>query len=481
MTALPLDDCDPPAAGHPVGRAHDRHHPAAAAPAVAPAPLRDRSRRHARVSSTGWPIARAVLHRLLGSIEGGRIVLIDGDDHRPFAAATPDRGGREDLLQAVVTVRDHRFYTSTVRGGSSGLGEAYIQGWFDVDDLTALLRLLARAMHRLEPLRHRAHDLARPLAEPIRRRRHPDADRDRADVASHYDLGNAFYELFLDETLTYSAGIFESPNATMGDASRAKYERLCQALRLEPGQRIAEVGTGWGAFAIHAATHHGVEVVTTTLSEEQHRVATHRVAEAGLSDRIEVRRDHYRDLHGRFDALVAVEMIEAVDWRELDDFVAHCAGLVGPRGAVGYQAIVVAPDRWSRARVTEDFIKSHVFPGGNLPSVPSIVEAAARSDLALVDLADFGMHYAETLRRWRAALAERIDDARSLGLDDEFLRLWDFYFCYCEAGFEERQVSVVQMVLERPGRAASLATTGPGGPEVQALFTSVRSTTPPSR
>ncbi|QGG95943.1 SAM-dependent methyltransferase [Actinomarinicola tropica] len=423
---------------------------------VAPERLLAHARRHSVVPRIGAAAARAAVLRLLHLVEGGEVVVVDGDDRRTVSSTSDDRYGRAHL-RAVVTVHDPRFYAAVVRGGSSGLGEAYRQGWFDVDDLTALLRLLARAMRRVEPIRQRAHRLARPVAEPIRRRRRPDPQRDRDNIAAHYDLGNDFFELFLDPTLTYSAGIFERPDASLAEASIAKIERLCQALDLQPGQRVVEIGTGWGAFAIHAARHHGVEVVTTTLSAEQHAVATARVRAAGLEDRIEVRLDHYRDLHGRFDALVAVEMIEAVDWRELGDFVEHCARLVGPDGAVAYQAIVAAPARWSRARVTEDFIKSHVFPGGNLPSVPSILDAAtARTDLSLVDLADFGMDYAETLRRWGATLADRRADAQALGLDDAFLRLWDFYLRYCEAGFEERQVSVVQMVLERPGRARSL-------------------------
>lgn len=424
---------------------------------VAPERLVARSRRHSVVPRIGAAVARAAVLRMLRFVEGGEVVVEDGPDRRTIASAVDDRYGREHL-RAVVTVRDPRFYAAVVGGGSSGLGEAYRQGWFDVDDLTALLRLLSRAMRRVEPVRAAAHRAARPVAEPLRRRRRADADRDRDNIAAHYDLGNAFFELFLDETLMYSSGIFERPDVSMTEASIAKIERLCRAIDLRPGQRVVEIGTGWGAFAIHAARHHGVEVVTTTLSAEQHATATRRVREAGLEDRIEVRLDHYRDVHGRFDALVAVEMIEAVDWRELGDFVEHCARLVGPGGAVAYQAIVAAPARWSRARVTEDFIKSHIFPGGNLPSVPSILDAAtARTDLSLVDLVDFGMDYAETLRRWGTTLAERREQALALGLDDAFLRLWDFYLRYCEAGFEERQVSVVQMVLDRPGRARSLA------------------------
>lgn len=423
---------------------------------VAPERLLARARRARPVPTVGAAAARAVLLRLLRLIEGGEVVVVDGHDRRTITSVSQDRFGR-DALRAVVTVRDPRFYAAVVTHGSSGLGEAYRQGWFDVDDLTALLRLLSRATRRVEPLRQRLHRSGRPLLDPIRRRQRPDALRDRRNIEAHYDLGNDFFELFLDETMTYSSGLFDHPNATMAEASVAKIERLCQALRLRPGQRVAEIGTGWGAFAIHAAGHHGVEVVTTTLSTEQHAVATQRVRDAGLEDRIDVRLDHYRDLEGRFDAVVAVEMVEAVDWRELGDFLEHCARLLGPDGAVGLQAITISPARWSRARVTQDFIKTHVFPGGNLPSVPSILDAAtARTDLSVVDLIDLGMHYAETLRRWAAALDARRDEARGLGLDDSFLRLWDLYLRYCEAGFEERQISVVQMVLERPGRARTL-------------------------
>ena len=422
---------------------------------VDPTALLAAASRHARIPSVGAAAGRALLHGALRALEGGSVTLVEGARRRTFRSGTPDRYGRESL-HAVLEIRDPRAYTALVRG-SSGVGEAYRRGWFATDDLVALLRLLGRIVRRVEPLRERAHRLARPVADPVRRLRGPDAGRDRDNIAAHYDLGNAFFELFLDETLTYSAGWFDRPDAPLGEASIAKIDRMCRELDLRPGQRIVEIGTGWGAFALHAASRYGVHVTTTTLSAEQHRAATERVVAARLTDRIEVRLDHYRDIEGSYDALVAIEMIEAVDWRELDDFVSHCAELVGPSGAVGLQAIVVAPGRHSRARVSTDFIKSHVFPGGNLPSVPSILDTAARrTDLVPVGLADFGMHYAETLRRWRRALLPRHGAAREMGLDDEFLRLWDFYLAYCEAGFEERQVSVVQMVLERPGRARTL-------------------------
>jgi cyclopropane-fatty-acyl-phospholipid synthase len=413
-------------------------------------PLLARSEHIGRVPEMGARAVRASLPTLLRALEGGTLELREGHRRSRHRSRRPDRYGRPDV-HATVEVLDPRAYTALLHG-SSGLGEAYRRGWFDTDDLTALLRLLARTMRVVEPVRSKLHRATRPIAGPWRRRRRPDDDRDRADIAAHYDLGNDFFAAFLDPTMTYSAGIFERPDATMAEASRAKLDRICRSLDLRPGQRVVEVGTGWGSFALHAASEYGVHVVTTTLSAEQHAIATERVAAAGLSAQVEVRLDHYRDLTGTFDALVAVEMIEAVDWRELDDFLGVCGRLLSPEGAAVFQAIVAPPDRHERALASTDFIKTHVFPGGNLPSVPSILQAAGRTtDLMPVEVHDFGADYAETLRRWRSALATNNDEIGGLGLDDEFLRLWDFYLCYCEAGFSERLVSVVQMVLARPG------------------------------
>lgn len=414
--------------------------------------------RHARVTHRGDRVARAVAHGLLGHLVGGTLTLHDDatGTTRRFESRRPDPHGRPDLDVELV-VHDPGLYRAVATRGSSGLGEAYRRGWFDTDDLPGLIRLLLRSLRQVEPARRRVRAATGRVTDPVRRLRRPDPTRDRHNIAAHYDLGNEFFELFLDETLTYSSALFADPDQDLAAASEAKIDRLCRVLDLRPGMRVAEIGTGWGSFALHAARHRGVEVVTTTLSAEQHARATERVAAAGLADRVEVRLDHYRDLQGSFDAVVAVEMVEAVDWRELDDFFAHCARLLRPDGALALQAIVTAPERQLLARTSTDFIKTHVFPGSSIPSVPSLLEAAARrTDLVPTDLHDFGLHYAETLRRWRDALHARHEDARAMGLDDGFLRLWDFYLAYCEAGFEERQVSVAQLVLERPGRAVSL-------------------------
>lgn len=404
----------------------------------------------------GSSVARLVARHFFGGIEGGQVLLREGGSEQWFRASGVDAEDTRTLT-SIIDVHDSRFYSALLRNGTSGLGDAYRLGWFDTDDLTALLRLLARSLQRFDPVRHRLHRATAPVTERIAKLRRPDPSRDRRNIVAHYDLSNAFFELFLDETLSYSSGWFDELGSSLADASRAKIDRICRKLDLRPGQRIIEIGTGWGAFAMHAASVYGVDVVTTTLSNEQYAAATKRIAEAGLTDRIEVRLDHYRDLHGTFDAVVAVEMIEAVDWRELDDFMAHCARLVHSKGAVAIQAIVTAPARQQIARSSNDFIKTHMFPGSSIPSVPSILEATTRStDLLPTDLTDFGLHYAETLRRWRSNLADHRDQAHELGFDEAFLRLWDFYLSYCEAGFEERLVSVVQLVLEHPGCATSL-------------------------
>jgi cyclopropane-fatty-acyl-phospholipid synthase len=271
-------------------------------------------------------------------------------------------------------------------------------------------------------------------------------------VRAHYDLSNEFFELFLDETMTYSSAVFGSPEVALADASRAKLERLSAKLGLGPSTRVLEIGTGWGSFALHAAEVRKAPVTTTTISANQAALARKRFAEAGLTEAIELTELDYRQLEGRYDRLVSIEMIEAVDWRDNEGFFAACSRLLVDDGLMGLQAIVVDDKRWARVRTTQDFIKSWVFPGGNLPSVSSIaVEASSGGDLRIIDLEDLGAQYAETLGRWRTRLHERWGDLASVRVSDEMGRLWDFYLAYCEAAFRERHVSVVQVILAKDG------------------------------
>jgi len=301
----------------------------------------------------------------------------------------------------------------------------------------------------------------RPLDRAVAATRSNTRARSRENVERHYDLGNDFFSLFLDPTMTYSCGLFENADVSLEQAQRAKFARLCRLLRLTPSDHLLEIGTGWGGLAVYAAETYGCRVTTTTISKEQHAHAVALVAARGLTDQITVLSLDYRDLTGQFDKVVSVEMIEAVDWRDHDDFFRVCSELLSDDGLMALQAIVVPDQRFERAKTSQDFIKQFVFPGACLPSVGAINAACSRvTDLSMVRLDEFPQHYAETLFRWRENLTKREEDARALGYDDAFLRLWEFYLCYCEGAYRERYVSVVEAVLAKPGWPADRLATG---------------------
>jgi len=403
--------------------------------------------------------ARAVLWKLLGRMGSGRVVIDeDGGERWAFGTDRPDAYGRP-AISVHARVQDARTYRTVLRGGSASLGEAYLRGWWDVDDLTGFLRLLSREVHRYDPARNGVAATAGRGLDRLRSRRPQDKHRDRANIRAHYDLGNDFFSLMLDPTMMYSSAWFADADTPLVDASIAKLDRLCRRLDLGPDDHVVEIGTGWGGFAVHAAATYGCRVTTTTISQAQFEYATARVAAAGLASRVEVRHDDYRDLTGTYDKLVSIEMIEAVDWRELDTFFEVCQRLLTPDGVMGLQAIVIPGHRYERAKNTEDFIKAFIFPGGCLPSIEAITRVSGRTtDLTLTAVDDFGLHYAETLRRWKANVDAHADELPDLGLDDGFRRMWDFYLAYCEAAFDEREISVVQCVLARPGaRVAHVA------------------------
>jgi cyclopropane-fatty-acyl-phospholipid synthase len=274
----------------------------------------------------------------------------------------------------------------------------------------------------------------------------------RRNIAAHYDLGNEFFRLFLDPTLMYSSAVFERADMTLEEASLAKLDRICRKLDLQPADHVLEIGTGWGGFALHAARHYGCRVTTTTISRRQYELARERIAAAGLGDRITLLLEDYRNLGGRYDKLVSIEMIEAVGHHYYDAYFRKCGELLKPEGMMLLQAITIADQRYDAARKSVDFIQRHIFPGSCIPSVTVMSEAVARvTDMKLFHLEDIGPHYATTLRRWRENLFANIDQVRSLGYPEEFIRMWDFYFCYCEGGFLERAIGDVQMLLVKPG------------------------------
>lgn len=386
-----------------------------------------------------------------------RIVLAAGQRSSGPAIEVTDGGetfrlGRGEPM-ARVTIHDRRAYGSLLRSGSVGLGASYVAGWWDTDDPTGLVRALFRATTPFRERLDRLGWLSRAVLDLPARLVSPGRDDDKRNIAEHYDLSNDFFALMLDETMTYSCAVFDRPEATLAEAQMTKVDRLCSKIELVPSDHLVEIGSGWGGLAIHAATRYGCRVTTTTISDAQRAYVEKRVADAGLSDRITVLGLDWRDLNGKFDKLVSVEMIEAVDWRWHDQFLSKCADLLTDDGLAAIQSIVIDDRSFERAKRHQDFVRRMVFPGGCLPSVASLTASLARAtDLRIVDREDIGHYYPETLRRWADNLATNTDAVARLGVGQEFRRLWDLYLAYCEAAFLERHISDVQLVLAKSGR-----------------------------
>lgn len=389
-------------------------------------------------------LARRGVLRQLEGLRHGTLTLSDGDRQYRFGSAS-------DGLEARIRVRDPRFYSEVAFGGSIGGGEAYMHGFWQCEDLVALVRLLLRNREVLDGMEGGAARFTAPLQRLfhwVNRNTHEGA---RRNISAHYDLGNDFFALWLDETMMYSSAIFTEDGMSLHEAQLARLEHICHKLQLQPGDHVVEIGTGWGGFALHAARHYGCRVTTTTISREQYDLAGRRIQEAGLQDRITLLLDDFRDLEGRYDKLVSIEMIEAIDHDLFAPYFSKCAELLKPEGAMLIQAITIADQRYEAYRKSIDFIQRYIFPGSGLPSSAVMTGAVARhTDMRLLGLEDIGLHYATTLNRWRKNFFERIEDVRGLGYSDTFIRMWEFYLCYCEGAFLERAISDVQIVFAKP-------------------------------
>ncbi len=391
-------------------------------------------------------LARRIVLDKLRHLHHGQITLVDADGTQTFGRAEPSFP-----LAVKLWVRSPAFYSDVAFGGSVGAGEAYIHGGWETSDLVALDRILLRNRDVLENMEGGAALLARPLRKAFHWLNRNTRTGSRRNIAAHYDLGNEFYALWLDPQMMYSCAWYESPDTSLEEAAVAKLDRICRRLDLGPGDRVVEIGTGWGGFAVHAAKHYGCHVTTTTISRKQHEYARRRIDDEGLGDRITLLLDDYRDLDGHYDKLVSIEMIEAVGHEYMDTFFRKCASLLKPDGQMLLQAITIADQRYDYARRNVDFIKRYVFPGGFLPSITAMTSALTRvTDLRAVNIDDIGLHYAWTLRDWRERFLGRLDDVRAQGYSGEFIRLWDFYLTYCESAFLERVIGDVQLHAIKP-------------------------------
>ena len=392
-------------------------------------------------------LGRRLLLAQFAALHDGELTLFewDGTRHR-FGKRTP----RLDL--AVTLHIDHpQLYADAAFGGTVGAGEAYIRGLWRCDDLTGLVRLFVANREVMNGMDSRWALVSRPVLKIFHFLNRNSKAGSARNISAHYDLGNALYELMLDPTMAYSCGIFEHENATLEQASIAKFEAICRKLQLQASDRVVEIGTGWGGLAIHAASKYGCHVTTTTISREQHDYAKEKIERAGLSDRITLLLEDYRELKGRYDKAISIEMIEAVGANYLDTYLAKCSSLLAPHGAMLLQAITIQDQFYEQARKSVDYIQRFIFPGSFIPSVEAISRSLTRAtDLKIFNLEDIGPHYARTLREWRRNFFDHLPKVRALGYPDSFVRLWEFYLCYCEGGYAERQLGDVQLLLTKP-------------------------------
>jgi cyclopropane-fatty-acyl-phospholipid synthase len=386
-------------------------------------------------------IARRIVLSLLRHLRSGRLTIVEGELRLVIGRGSP---------QATVQVNSSLLWPSLLHG-SRGMAEAYMRGLWESPDLTAVVRVAARNAKTLDKWRRRLAPARVPLQIVRGIRARNTRARSRHAAAAHYDLGNEFFSLMLDKTMMYSSAYFPHQGMTLAQASTAKLELVCRKLDLRTNDHVLEIGAGWGGFAVHAASTRGCRVTTTTISGEQYEHTRDRVRNAGVADRVTVLCEDYRDLRGRYDKLVCIEMIEAVGHRDFDTFFGRCSNLLADDGAMLLQAIVIDDRAYGVEKASRSFIRTHIFPGGCLPSLQVIGRCLARrTDMRTVGLEDLTPHYAETLRRWRANFEAATSRLEELGYDESFRRLWRMYLAYCEAGFAERRIGGVQMLLTKP-------------------------------
>lgn len=395
-----------------------------------------------------------IVLRLLSKMENGilNITLPNGDSFKI--------GNGEGNVSANLTINSEEFYQRIILYGDIGFGEAYVDGLWDTDNITNVIKWVLLNIDNAPGIsgsktKTLALNIMKLFNKVYHFKRANTVQGSRKNISEHYDLNNDFFASFLDPTMTYSSAYFNKEDITLQEAQFAKYERLCQQLRLKSTDHVLEIGSGWGGNAIYMAKKYGCKVTSLTISEEQHKLAVERVAAEGLQNQVEIIIKDYRQMEGQFDKIVSVEMLEAVGHSYLDIYFKKCHDLLKKNGILAIQVITSPDSRYECLRKGVDWIQKHIFPGSLLPSIAAINGAVNRTgDLTMIDLKDMGLHYAETLKRWFDAFNVNIADAKALGFDDTFVRKWNYYLCYCEAAFAMRNINVMQLVYTRPNNLA---------------------------
>ena len=391
-------------------------------------------------------ICRPLLFSRLQKIEIGHVKIVDQLGEQLFGKA--EHSGE---LSVEIKVEDPRFYSDIAFGGTVAAGEAYMQGYWSCNNLTGLVRIMLRNRQVMDQVEGGFSLFKAPILRFIHWLNRNSQAGSRRNIEAHYDLGNEMFELFLDPTMMYSCAYYPDSQTDLNEASTAKLQRICEKLQLSESDHVVEIGTGWGGFAIYAATHYGCKVTTTTISKQQYEIARQRVIAAGLEDKVTLLLEDYRDLSGSYDKLVSIEMIEAVGHQYLETYFAKCSDLLKPDGIMLIQAITIQDQFYDQAIKSVDFIQRYIFPGGFIPSVTAISNAVKKStDTRLFQMEDIGPHYASTLRDWRKNFFNNIEQIKGLGYSNQFIAMWEFYLCYCEGGFLERTLGTSHMVFIKP-------------------------------
>jgi cyclopropane-fatty-acyl-phospholipid synthase len=379
-------------------------------------------------------------------IEFGQVKIIDHCGEQLF-------GNTEESseLTVEISVKDQRFYSDIALGGTVAAGEAYMQGYWSCNNLTGLVRIMLRNRQVMDQVEGGFSLFKAPILRLMHWLNRNSQAGSRRNIEAHYDLGNEMFELFLDPTMMYSCAYYPDSEASLDQAATAKLQRICEKLQLSETDHVVEIGTGWGGFAIYAATHFGCKVTTTTISKQQYEIARQRVIAAGLEDKVTLLMEDYRDLQGAYDKLVSIEMIEAVGPQYLETYFTKCSTLLKPDGIMLIQAITIQDQFYDQAIKSVDFIQRYIFPGGFIPSVTAISNAVKNAtDTRLFQMEDIGPHYATTLRDWRKNFFNNIEQIKALGYSDQFIAMWEFYLCYCEGGFLERTLGTSHLVFVKP-------------------------------
>ena len=388
------------------------------------------------------PVWASILLTSLSQLKTGSVTIQQGSWQKTY--------GQPHGPQAEILVLDPGFYKAVLNGGSIGAAEAYMDGYWDSPDLVTLVRVMAANSSMLDKIEAGAGWLHHLMLKLMHFGNRNSLKGSKENISAHYDLSNAFYQLFLDNTMMYSSGVYPYAGASLQQASEHKLKRLCDALELTPTDHLLEIGTGWGGLACYAAKHYGCKVTTTTISKAQYDFACERVHNDNLQDQVTLLTQDYRQLQGQYDKIISIEMIEAVGYKHLSDFFGQCSKLLKPGGKMALQSITIACQREPHYRNQVDFIQRYIFPGGYLPSLSVLAnKLASHSSLTIRGVDDIGLDYAQTLAHWRHNFEQQLDKVKALGFDERFIRMWRYYLCYCEGGFHEKAISTVQVQLEK--------------------------------